>query len=529
MKTVLKYSVALLSLVVGAVSASAFELYPGCKGKKYLAAGWEFSSVSAADLLAHAEKLDQTPFDGVVFNPNGATVEQLRQFREHRSLRYSFASGFGVKKSGRLEWTDDAAWAQAARDLAAVGRLVRDAELPGIKTDAEDYYGFRQFFRKPHDLPWEELTCLVRRRGRETFAALFEAYPTVTVLHFFAYSNTFFMRRFTDVVATARENGDLWPAFLDGILDALPPTATMIEGNENSYKYSALTHGFERSRTAIYNWLLPLVAKENHTKYLTQMKLASAIYMDMYVTPSNSSWYHGPVDGSRVTHLLKNVEEATGVSDGYVWFWCESGRWIDWSEESARKLHHKAKRLWTDQLSPQLCDELSALKDPEVFYRRRILSSIAQGSMTNLVRGPLSVWQADPNPKDFKRKYQEKGTVQREPDDRGGFRYRLTGVARGCVHLNVDDVKGGELFYVRFRMRGMAAQAEVSFKSKNRWMSERIHIYPVAGDPNDWRQAEALVRILPEAESASFTFGSKAISSEQTAEYDQIEVYRRAR
>lgn len=75
----------------------------------------------------------------------------------------------------------------------------------------------------------------------------------------------------------------------------------------------------------------------------------------------------------------------------------------------------------------------------------------------------------------------------------------------------------------------MAAQAEVSFKSKNRWMSERIHIYPVAGDPNDWRQAEALVRILPEAESASFTFGSKAISSEQTAEYDQIEVYRRAR
>jgi len=522
-------AVVFLALAAVASSASAFELYPGCKGKKYLAAGWEFSGMSAADLLAHAEKLDRTPFDGVVFNPDGATVEQLRRFREHRSLRHSFASGFGVKKSGRLEWTDDAAWAQAARDLAAVGRLVRDAGLPGVKTDAEDYYGFRQFFRQPQDLPWEELTRLVRRRGRETFAALFEAYPTVTVLHYFAYSNTFFMKRFTDVVATARESGDLWPSFLDGILDALPPTATMIEGNENSYKYSALTHGFERSRTAIYNWLLPLVAKENHAKYLTQMKLASAIYMDMYVFPSGSSWYHGPVDGSRVTHLLRNVEEATGATDEYVWFWCESGRWIDWSEESACKLHHRAKRLWTDQLSPRLCDELSALKDPEAFYRDRILSAIAQGAVTNLVQGPLSVWQANPDPKDVKRKYQEKGTVGRESDDRGGFRYRLTGVARGCVHLNVGDVRDGELFYVRFRMRGVAAQAEVSFKRQDKWMDERIHIYPVADESDGWRPAEALVRILPGAESASFTFGSKAVSSEQTAEYDRIEVYRVAR
>ena len=69
----------------------------------------------------------------------------------------------------------------------------------------------------------------------------------------------------------ARDDGLLWPAFLNGILDVLPPTAMLVDGEEDAYKFEASRHDFLGSYTRIMNWDLPLVEKENRTKYLSQV------------------------------------------------------------------------------------------------------------------------------------------------------------------------------------------------------------------------------------------------------------------
>ena len=219
-------------------------------GKKCLAFGWEFRhAMRLGDLIAAGPLFDLTPLDGVELHLRmktadgddfgsqnfmegpawteadcAATLSELKTLARHRAFRSSFINTLRAPLT-RISWTDDAAWRRIAENMRVAARLAKEAGLPGLSIDPEDYSKCRQFFRQPGDPAYSELVGLVRRRGREVVERAFAAYPNVTLFFywFMAFQENY--TPFVDMSASAQNTGDLWPAFLNGILDALPPSA----------------------------------------------------------------------------------------------------------------------------------------------------------------------------------------------------------------------------------------------------------------------------------------------------------------
>ena len=73
--------------------------------------------------------------------------------------------------------------------------------------------------------------------------------------------------------ADVRAQGDLWPAFINGLMDALPPGARLVDGNEHAYRYEAERGDFFKSATVQRARALSLIAPENRAKYLEAGKV----------------------------------------------------------------------------------------------------------------------------------------------------------------------------------------------------------------------------------------------------------------
>ena len=293
----MKKMVVWLGVLAAVLSVKAFEIEPhGLGNKKIILTGWEFSYLTPADYLANAEELDKTPADGVIIyiqkNPQvgrntsfaeimskplwtdesvSDLVEPFKEMAKHRSMKHSFIKSFRAPKAARLDWRDKEAWAVVANNVAVLARLAKKVGFPGIQMDVEDYSGRRQFWRIESDPPLPELKTHVRERAREVGRAIFEAYPEVTIFSYFGLSAMFFRLEEKSVESVALAKRDLLPAFLDGLLDVMPPKARFQEGNENAYRYDHAKRDLLTAKTRNCNWYLPLISPENRNKYLTHV------------------------------------------------------------------------------------------------------------------------------------------------------------------------------------------------------------------------------------------------------------------
>ena len=554
-----------------ACAAGAFELDPlGCGNRKIILTGWEFSTLTPADYLANAEEFDKTPADGVVIyiqrNPKvgrdfDATdimtgtlwtdenlsdlVEPMKKMTKHRSLRHSFIKSFRAPKGVRLDWRDEKAWGIVANNVAAVARLAKKVGFPGIQVDIEDYSKKRQFWRVETDPPLPELEKIVRLRAREVGKAIFDAYPEVTVFSYFGLSEMFFLLPESDVVSLARAKRDLLPAFLNGLLDVMPPTARFQEGTENAYRYDYAKMDFLTAKTRNSNWYLPLVAPENRAKYKAQVITGLGLYMDSYVNDATSSWYFGPIGGSRLEYLRRNVAQALSGTDEYVWLWGERGRWIDWKKVSEpMRIHGGAKNGRWDELIPGgLFESLRILKDPARYLLPKIEKAIAEGAVTNLISNPtcgISIpgepglkngrlpkpfgsWQ--PTPKDG----QEKSLIGTDTSDGDGDStcMFIKGENDGCLTFaNESLTPDGSWYYVCARVKGEGAWPTLSFRDKqNRWMRPSQYLAIEGEDPSEWRSIRSCVRVPEGAASFTLTLGVRALGPGEIVKYDNIGIY----
>ena len=242
-----------LAVLSGAVPAA-----PAGK-KAVLGYGWEFLAVGSEDVWRNREKLAAVGYDGYLLpmdrqEADGSFVRArdllasqgwqdadfdrcVAMFRDCLALpglRESLAFGFLIPKR-RLAWTDDAAWANAASNAAVFARAARKAGFRGVCLDHEDYTKQTQFRLSPGDPAYAEACRLARRRGRQFFAAFFSEFPEARLLAFWLFTEWREIVRARDVVQAAEEmKGDLWHAFLNGMLDVVPPSAKFIDGNETT-------------------------------------------------------------------------------------------------------------------------------------------------------------------------------------------------------------------------------------------------------------------------------------------------------
>ena len=523
----------------------------GPHAKKYVAFGWEYAYMLPEYFISHVAEFEKTALDGIGFNINGdkAAGRRYQCFREImqaprwtkeslanlvapcrkmtslKPFRESFVRSM-VQPLKRIDWRDDAAWDIVSNNLRTVAWFAREAGFRGVFTDIEDYPRQRQFFRVPGDPGFDQLTAIVRRRAADIWRGVFEEYPDVTVFCFWLLSDAPYRHVETELPAFMRERGDLWPAFVNGMLDVLPSTATLVDGEEDAYKFEAARHDFFKARTRMRSWDLPLVAPENRVKYLSQVSQSFGQYLDMYVNKPDASWYFGPVDGSRLRHFAQNLAEATSAADKYVWFWSERGSWIHWCEKlrnDPERLHRHAAGVWDERIAGGLNDMMRETKDPATYLVPRLEKAMATGELPDLLAGePLMGWKRKPSERDVKDGWTE-GTLRRENGELVG-----RGVMDGCFHRAFPGVRPGDVYYVKGRVKGSFAAATISWKSRGRgiYSTKKLLVPITEVDADGWRKIAALVRVPETADYMQLSLGFSRMPADAEARYRDFRLCR---
>ena len=380
--------------------------------KKVVAFGWEWKVMSPARLLEYADQIDATGIDGVSLyvnakGPDGKKrwsssvidgdeftsdmladqKEVLRQATTHKGLRECFIRTIGAPKV-RVDWKDDVHWARVARSMGELAKFAKETGVRGFILDPEDYHKQNQFEARPDDEPYNLLAPLARRRGREIFSEVFREYPEIVVLGYWLFSWHPQHVNSENPMASARAAGDLWPAFINGILDVIPPTAKLVDGDEWVYDAKASKNEFMISAVAQRNAVQGLVAPENRAKFRAQTLPGFGLYLDSYVmSPTNKNgkanhYYFGPDNGSRRGHFERNLSEALDSAGEYVWLWCERKAWVKWGEDVA--MGWGVDRQTWEECLPGLARTLRACTAPETFLAKDYPAMLAEGKIVNI-------------------------------------------------------------------------------------------------------------------------------------------------
>ena len=490
----------IVAVTLCAVVHAAEVAFAAPRPVRCILSGFEIGAVSPEELLANAVALDRLPFDGVTVYvyrdlPDGTRLSRekimgdakvmekfgrsnwtrenvaplipvLREYAKHRSLRESLLTFRGTT-TYHLDWTNDVAWAQAGENLSVLAWLAKEGGLKGLVGDFEDYLKTSQYvWRKDgRDPPYATTRSLARRRGREVFGKVFEVYPNVTILFYQFLTAQARYQAERDPVERAREFRDLWPAFCDGILDALPPGAKIVDGCETSgYRCEAANGDFYKQAAFQMGGALGLVSPENRAKYRAQTSVSFGMFIDGYaMTNMVSKWYRGPVEGSRLKAFRNDFAQACETVDEYVWLWCQDGRWADWPG-AARNMKIAKWRPWEEQI-PGVTRTIAYTLHPEEAVLDARRDSATAGVYTNLVASKTH-----------------------------GRTFRG---ARTCLNLPVQGVHPGERYGIAYSRRGDGERSQVAWRKDGQWNWGLACAFPALSLPDEsglrWRTCFATV------------------------------------
>lgn len=503
-----------------------------------IAHGWDLLNVSPAEVLAHADSFARTGVDGVLLmvrekGPDGREIsfshglpdrvwpadarERLqpvvatcRQIAARRGLSESLVNVWMFPEK-RLDWTDDAVWANFATNLATAAWLARAGGLRGLALDNEDYRKARQFFWQEGDPPYPQALELARRRGREVFGAMFREYPEITLVAFWLYAqeNEWDRPAPNDLRRFAQDNRRLWPAFLDGLWDAMPPTARAVDGNEHAYNYIAARGEYYRSACDQRYRLSRAAAPEHRGKVAAQYGCGFGMYLDNYVKGRACRWYAGLTDDP-VHDFRANLVQATAATEDYVWIYGEKSVWAPW--RNLRMKRWETLPLWDVSL-PGLYSAIRSVTDPFALAQE----GVAGGSLTNgvadLVRG-TAYWHDDRRPR---------GRTEILPKA-----LKADGPNGGAFLVSVPDVRSGETYVLAATAAGRARHALVSWKRKGAWDWKALPVsfLEFAPRPGAVRQCGAAAVEVPEGADELVLQLSGDVDAGERVEYADVVIAR---
>lgn len=455
---------ALLALTDVALTGTAFG---GGFGSKVIYHGWDVGLATPMDVLKHADQFDKMAIDGISLklggSSDGSTVDAVyrkgqfddlvpvyRQIVAHKSLRESFllCGTMPYRRGTRYAWTNDVDWARICSNFRELARVAKAGGLKGLMIDNEDYVGSKQFRHVPAtDGDWNTAVANVRARGRDFFRGIFEEYPDITLIFFWAFIDNEYAHLSDDPNGALRKSGRLTCAFLDGMLDVMPETAKFVEGNENAYLYEAYRGDFTRHAVEVLSDMVKVVAPENRGKYRAHVRNGFGLYLDEFVNDKTrvrkgktvpNNWYRGPRNGSRAEHCREILEGALAAADEYIWVYGERLSAVDWGDtldQSKWSLKFDQRMTWDKVIG--LSSKLALLRNGSDYVPARAAAIRAAGVEKNLLPVPENFTFAADGLKPVTRSFTFVDMTNRVP-------YVLDAVVKGDVRLAAYWLKNGK-------------------------------------------------------------------------------------
>ena len=533
--------------------------------KRLIATGWD--NPDAARLRENLAEMERRPFDGVVVqlvgrDEAGEAVPLYWAFHERPWQREWFREEVArlaecefrtitdnflllLANPGHVDWFDDEGWRAIVDHCRIAAWAARAGGMQGIAFDPEPYAPPAAQFHYAAQPQYAEHSfdgyyAKARQRGAEMMAAIVEEYPDITLLCYFMNS----------VVAAAADQPDprralepmgygLLPAFIDGWLDAAPPTVTFVDGCETAYRFNS-PEQFLRAAVDIKGICQNLVSPENRARYRAQVEVGFGIYLDAYWNPPDSPWYIDGLGGPRVDRLRANTAAALAAADTYVWIYGEQFRW--WPTPNPRV----GEKTWPAAL-PGSEAALRFVRDPVAFARDTLARRKTEGTLVNLARNGSfdeeTATSVDGQPIPWRESNPPAGwsAWQREGSD-GRFAWDRTrganqagsghavGVADGCL-LQAYHVRPGERYAVRTQVRlAGASRAWIRVRwqtADERWTAEEADRIFYPHGTGTWCEAFGVVEI-PEGVGRMLVLlgvGGPGTEDDQ-AWFDDVGVYR---
>ncbi len=530
--------------------------------KKLIQTGWD--QVNPERLLEHIDLVEQQPFHGQVirFMSRGdeiqfrmafqkadwdmAAIEQvIEDLKAARDASTKPWERFLLMNAnpGDVDWFDDEGWASIVEHWRIAARVAREGGLTGILFDPEPY-------RKPHrQFSWTaqpqygqhdflEYHAKARERGAEVMEAVASEYPDITLFCYFMNSvNGMAAQRPDPVKALAGGGYDLLPGFIDGWLDAAPPSVTFVDGCEQAYRFNS-----QMDYLSAYNRIKSdcqwLVSPENRAKYRAQVQVGFGVYLDPYINPPDSKWYIDPKGMERVERLGQNVSYALQTADEYVWIYGEKASW--WPNP-----HPRSQQRWEAAL-PGITDQLRAAADPTAFALQK-LEQAGENIENLLTNGSFSAEEVDGPDVQQADDWVTEGAPPgwsswQHPDSTGSFAWdrqvghdgegsaRLSGITNGCVLQKVPVSEGERYGVVAWRKIEGKGDASIRVRWQdpdNAWHVPHLDVMiDGSGEPGEWVQMGGVVTV---PEGAGFMVPLLGASGQQTQDdvawYDDVVVF----
>lgn len=534
--------------------------------RKLIATGWD--KPDQTGLKEHVRVMETQPFDGIMITVTGkrddGTPCALRSAHaaepwqrawfaaasaDLKSIRFEkFTDNFITigANPGNVDWFDDAGWAAVAEHWAIAAWIARQAGFKGFHFDPEAYtkpYAQFDYAAQPQadQHSFEAYYAKARERGRQVLAAVAQEFPDAVLFCYFMNS----------VCAPAAGHADprpvlagmgygLYPAFIDGWLDAAPPTLTFVDGCENAYLYNEDVQ-FVRAALNIKGACQELVAPQNRAKYRAQVQVSYGIYLDAYWNDEPSPWRVRCADVPPVRQLFENLRSALNAGDGYVWVYGEKFRWWPTPNGGVNP------QSWPEALPG--CDEaLRLARDPVQFARHQADQRRQAGTLANLARngdfqndriqdagtGQAADWKTGTAPAGWStwQTGEDKGTFSW---DRDAGSAKADGVAHSGCFIQRYEVAPGDTFMVRCRVRATgASRTHVRLRWQTataQWIRENEDVMaaPAPTGADGWAAIEAVATVPPDAGALVLLLG---VGGQRRAAdsiwFDDVEVYRLA-
>lgn len=524
---------------------------PGVSRAKVLGLGWDTLAASPSEILENADAFDRSGLDGVFAMVSGVgedgtrydaryvsknepwtkamvsdAVAALSQFRNHRGLRESCVFGWFASRS-RIGWDDDAGWARFAGNVAVLAYVAKASGLGRLHLDNEDYPGSRQYYydAKLDGPSYEDVCRKARRRGAEIGRAVFGEFPELSLGFMWILSEHRPYFTCADPMEEKRKIGDLWPDFVNGLLDSLPDGAKLVDGDEHCYYADADGHDFYRHFWNQRQGALRLVAPENRAKYLSQVSISGGIYLDMFVNDPKSTWYFGPgADGTRVGRFAGILSEGARVATDYVWVYGEKHAFIDWRRDSVHCGAGKDKRFDKVRAEGRYTWE-SALPGYTVALRQVTDSRNLAKEALSADKGNLLNWRSYGS---WQHERRRQGTFSTDSEDAVGNEFSLVakGVAQGCFIYNLP-AKPGEIYAVCGAVKGRGA-ITVTWSSEGKLTAnERQYSLPLsAADDKGWAKGAMAVCVPPGMDKLVVHPGVSKQEPDEVTKFSGIRVVR---
>ena len=515
---------------VGAVETELPAYVYGNGYRKFLLFGWEFGCGITPELLEKksadfwasgiegvglqvASRYSVMHGPGMRRDDFRSKIASYRKALSKPGLRNSFMGQFFFRSpTNRIDWTDNAAWARIGRSMSTLAWFARETGMKGCLVDTEDYKGVKQFVRKSGDLEYGKLVKLVRRRAKDIFTGVFREYPDAEIMTFWLLSLDPYYFRSPSALSVARDKSDLWPAFVNGILDAMPPSALLTDGNEEGYKYLSGRGDYNLSSVQQRDHVIELIAPENRVKFRSQVRVGFGLYVDAFENAEvgkngkkrTGLDYRGPAGGSRTGGFSNYAAEASYASSEYVWLWSETRPWVDWEKPLPKVLMTDTTRV--SKLNG-IGDVLRSISDPETYAFRRVVELRRDGNYVELVpewRTDLAdgvaggfVWADDKSkmPKGIGLYVEKKRAKQRFGIDFGAGGALRAESARASFIYSVKGVSFGEIYAIGGLAKGSVNMLAAWKREKTfDWTLPTVAV-PFKETGGEWRRALSSVRV----------------------------------